>query len=95
VAEGRDRALSPVRPAALPPQDRAVVTDAVRDAGVSTFHLSAVIGAVMLALAGLLGGLLLRNCRRPTAAARCPGGQLVGAPEEAGRGAAVAEPAAA
>jgi hypothetical protein len=49
----------------------------------------------MLALAGLLGGLLLRNCRRPTAAARCPGGQLVGAPEEAGRGAAVAEPAAA
>jgi EmrB/QacA subfamily drug resistance transporter len=95
VAEGRDRALSPVRPAALPPQDRAVVTDAVRDAGVSTFHLSAVIGAVMLALAGLLGGLLLRNCRRPTAAARCPGGQLVGAPEEAGRGVAVAEPAAA
>ena len=47
----------------------------------------------MVAFAGLLGGLLLRNPRRPTAAARCPGGQITGAPEEAGRGARVAEPA--
>ena len=60
------------------------MTDAVQDAGVEAFHLSAIIGAGMLALAGLLGGLLLRNPRRPTAAARCPGGQIVGAPEEAG-----------
>src|SRR5829696_7334038 len=95
VAEARDRALSPVRPAALPPQDRAAVTEAVRDAGVLTFHLAAVLGAAMVAFAGVLGGLLLRNCKRPTAAARCPGGQLVGAPEETGRGAAVTEPAAA
>lgn len=92
VAEARDRALGPVRPAALPEQDRAVVTAAVEDAGVAAFHLAAVIGAVMLALAGLLGGLLLRNCLRPTTAERCPGGQIVGAPEEAARG-AVAEPA--
>ena len=68
---------------------------AVRDAGVEAFHLAAMIGGVMLVFAGLLGGLLLRNPRRPTAAARCPGGQLVGAPEEAGRGAASPEPAAA
>jgi EmrB/QacA subfamily drug resistance transporter len=83
VAEARDRALSPINPGALPPDDRAVVTAAVRDAGVDAFHLSAIIGAAMLAFAGLLGGLLLRNCHRPTAAERCPGGQLVGAPEEA------------
>jgi EmrB/QacA subfamily drug resistance transporter len=84
VAEARDRALSPVNPGALPPADRAAVTEAVRDAGVETFHLAAIIGAGMLASAGLLGGLLLRNCRRPTSAERCPGGQIVGAPEEAG-----------
>jgi EmrB/QacA subfamily drug resistance transporter len=84
VAEARDRALSPITPAALPPADRAVVTAAVREAGVDAFHLSAVIGAAMLASAGLLGGLLLRNPRRPTSAERCPGGQIVGAPEEAG-----------
>jgi len=84
VAEARDRALSPVMPAELPPEDRAVVTGAVRNAGVDAFHLSAIVGAAMLTLAGLLGGLLLRNPRRRTAAARCPGGQIVGAPEEAG-----------
>ncbi len=84
VAEARDRALSPISPAALPAEDRAAVTNAVREAGVEAFHLSAIIGAAMLGLAGLLGGLLLRNPRRPTAARRCPGGQLVGAPEEAG-----------
>jgi MFS family permease len=95
VAEARDRALSPITPAALPPQDRAVVTAAVREAGVEAFHVSAILGAAMLAVAGLLGGLLLRNPRRPTTAARCPGGQLVGAPEEAGREHAVPAPAAA
>jgi EmrB/QacA subfamily drug resistance transporter len=84
VAAARDRALSPVDPAALPPADRAVVTEAVQEAGVETFHLAAVIGAAMLAFAGLLGGLLLRNPRRQTRAACCAGGQLVGAPEEAG-----------
>jgi EmrB/QacA subfamily drug resistance transporter len=82
--EARDRALSPVNTAGLPPADRIVVARAVEDAGVETFHLSAIIGAVMLGSAGLLGGLLLRNPRRATAARCCPGGQIVGAPEEAG-----------
>ena len=85
VAAARDRALSPVDAAALPAADRAVVTTAVQDAGVSTFHLAALIGAGMLVAAGLLGGLLLRNPRRATEAEHCPGGQLVGAPQEAGR----------
>ena len=95
VAEARERALSPVDPAALPAPDRTAVTAAVEDAGVATFHLAAILGGLMLASAGLLGGLLLRNPSRPTSARRCPGGQLVGAPEEAGRSPAVAEPAAA
>jgi EmrB/QacA subfamily drug resistance transporter len=89
----RDRALSPVDTDGLPPADRTVVARAVQDAGVQTFHLSALIGAVMLAGAGVLGGLLLRNPRRPTAAKCCPGGQLVGAPEEAGNRDTAAEPA--
>jgi EmrB/QacA subfamily drug resistance transporter len=90
VEQARDRALSPVDPAALPPGERAVVTQAVRDAGVDAFHLSVLLGAGMLTFAGLLGGLLLRNPRRRTAAERCPAGQLCGAPEEA-----AARPAAA
>jgi predicted MFS family arabinose efflux permease len=85
LAAARDRALSPVDVRGLPPDDRAVVARAVQDAGVKTFHLSALIGAAMLAGAGVLGGVLLRNPRRPTAARCCAGGQFVGAPEEAGR----------
>ncbi len=84
LAEARERALSPVETAGLPPADAAVVGSAVQEAGVQTFHLSAIIGAVMLTGAGLLGGLLLRNPRRPTAARCCPGGQIVGVPEEVG-----------
>jgi len=96
VAEARDRALSPVEAAEVPPEDRAAIASAVREAGVDAFHLSAGIGAGMLALSGLLGGLLLRNPRRPTAATGCPAGQLYGAPEEAcNRPAAGAVPAGA
>ena len=51
VAAARERALSPVDVAALPEQERATVTAAVEDAGVATFHLAALIGAGMLALA--------------------------------------------
>jgi EmrB/QacA subfamily drug resistance transporter len=91
--EARDRALSPVETQGLPPAEAAVVARAVQDAGVEAFHLSAIIGAVMLAGAGVLGGLLLRNPRRPTAARCCPGGQIVGAPEEAGGRTAAPEPA--
>jgi EmrB/QacA subfamily drug resistance transporter len=91
VAAARDRALGPVDAAALPPADRAVVSAAVEDAGVATFHLAALIGAGMLAAAGVLGGVMLRNPRRPTEAEHCPGGQFVGAPEEVGRDAVVLE----
>jgi hypothetical protein len=84
IDAARDRALSPVDTAGLPPADRPVVRRAVLDAGVRTFHRAALIGATMLAAAGVLGGVLLRNPRRPMAGARCPGGQLVGAPEEVG-----------
>ena len=82
VALARDRALAPADTSGMPADDAAVVAAAVEDAGVATFHLAALIGAGMLLAAGLLGGVLLRNPRRPTAAGRCPGGQLTGAPEE-------------
>jgi EmrB/QacA subfamily drug resistance transporter len=84
VAAARERALAPVDPGALPAADRAFVTTAVSDAGVATFHLAAIIGGCLLTAAGLLGAIALRNPRRATKAECCPGGQLVGAPEEAG-----------
>jgi EmrB/QacA subfamily drug resistance transporter len=93
--DARDRALSPVDTTGLATADQAVVASAVEDAGVKTFHLSALIGAAMLTGAGVLGGLLLRNPRRPTQACNCAGGQIVGAPEEAANRRQAPEPTAA
>jgi EmrB/QacA subfamily drug resistance transporter len=93
IADARDRALSPVETGGLDAGERELVAGAVRDAGVETFHVAALIGALMLAAAGVLGGVFLRNPRRPTEARGCPGGQLVGAPEEAGLAVAAREPA--
>ena len=81
VAAARERVLAPV-PANVAAGDRAEVARAVQEAGVGTFHVAVMIGAAMVALAGVLGGALLRNPRRPTAAEHCGGGQFVGAPEE-------------
>ena len=67
----------------------------MQEAGVDTFHRAALIGAGMLIAAGLLGGVFLRNPRRPTAARGCAGGQLVGAPEAAGAAAPAPQHAAA
>jgi EmrB/QacA subfamily drug resistance transporter len=83
VEAARDRALAPVDPAAVPADERTVVVEAVQEAGVATYHLAATIAAGLLALAGLLGAVFLRNPRRREAAASCPGGQLAGAPRAA------------
>ena len=86
VAAARDRALSPVDPAALPAADRAVVTAAVQRRGRRDVPPRRADRRLRCSpFAGLLGGLLLRNPRRQTRGERCPGGQFVGAPEEAGR----------
>ena len=57
-----------------------------------TFHIAVVIGAAMLAAAGTLGAIFLRNPRRRTAAECCPGGAVVGASEELGGPAGAAQP---
>ena len=59
VAEARERALSPVDPAALPAPDRTAVTAAVEDAGVATFHLAAILGGA--------DARVRRPARRPAA----------------------------
>ncbi len=84
VEAARDRALSPAETAGLAAADRDAVTRVVQDAGVGTFHRAALLGALMLVAAGVLGGVFLRNPRRRTEARGCGGGQFVGAPEAAG-----------
>ncbi len=50
--------------------------------GVSSFHTALAAAAVLLALAGGVGGLLVRNPERRVAASGCAGGQIAGAPRD-------------
>jgi predicted MFS family arabinose efflux permease len=50
---------------------------------VAAFHVAAVAAATLVAAAGVLGGVLVRNPQRVVRAAECSGGPLAGAPRDA------------
>jgi EmrB/QacA subfamily drug resistance transporter len=80
IEQAKRRTFAPVDPARVPPLLRAQVHRAGEQAAQHAFHLGAGLSAVLLVVAGI-GGLALRNPRRPeVCAAECAGGQLVGAP---------------
>ncbi len=54
------------------------------DASVGAFHLAMGISAALVAAGGLAGLIGIQNPERRVAAAECPGGQLAGAPADAG-----------
>jgi EmrB/QacA subfamily drug resistance transporter len=58
-------------------------TFAANDESVRAFHQVVWICAVLVAAGGVVGALGIVNPRRTVEAARCPGGQLVGAPQPA------------
>ena len=85
VNEAKDRTLARATPDGLPPAETRVVTQAAEDAAVAAFHRGAGIAAALVALAGVLGLVGIRNPRREVPCESCPGGQLAGAPLEAAR----------
>jgi hypothetical protein len=68
----------------VPPRERALLARATEDASVSAFHLGLGIAALLVAGGGVLGAVGIVNPRRDLHACDCPGGQLAGAPREAG-----------
>ena len=58
-------------------------TFAANAESVRAFHQAVAICAVLVALGGILGAVGITNPRRTVEARRCPGGQLVGAPQPA------------
>ncbi|WP_205698306.1 MFS transporter [Conexibacter sp. SYSU D00693] len=87
VDAAKDRALGVADGAGVPP----AVTEATRDAAVSTFHLAMGIGAALMAAGGLLGLAGIRNPRpedgcRDVHAEDCAGGQLAGQPQDVAQG---------
>jgi EmrB/QacA subfamily drug resistance transporter len=85
VAEAKHRTLARADPDGLAPAEARAVTQAAQDAAVTAFHRGVGIAAAFVALGGLLGLAGIRNPRRVVPSEGCSGGQLTGAPVEAGR----------
>ena len=85
VSAAKHRTLARADPHSLPAAQARVVTQAAEDAAVAAFHRGAGIAAALVALGGVLGLVGIRNPRRAVPCADCPGGQLTGAPLDAGR----------
>jgi EmrB/QacA subfamily drug resistance transporter len=86
VEHARGRSLGVVDTPTLPPAQRVRVRAATVDASRSAFRVGVEIAAGLVAVGGLLGLAGIRDERRRRVdACDCPGGQLVGAPRDAGR----------
>jgi hypothetical protein len=85
VKDAKRQPLAPVPVGVVPSSVRPRVEAAAEDASVEAFHLGVGIATVLVGLAGLLGLAGIQNPRRRVEAETCPGGQLVGVPEEGAR----------
>jgi EmrB/QacA subfamily drug resistance transporter len=98
VAAAKDRPLTATPPGSVDAADRDGLAGALRTASVDAFSLGMGIAAALVAAGGLVSAAGIRNPRRETAAAECPGGAICGVSEEvahapAGFTAPEAEPA--
>jgi len=85
--------LAPLDASRVPVRERARLERATREAGIDAFRVAMLAASALLALGGGLASAGIVNPRRPVRAEGCAGGQLAGAPVEAGQRAR--EPAAA
>jgi hypothetical protein len=91
VEQARRQTLTVVAPAGVPAPERALIARATEDASVQAFHVGLGIAAALVACGGVLGLVGIVNPHRYVCAAECAGGQIAGAPHEAGREPARAE----
>ncbi|MBN1530946.1 MAG: MFS transporter [Thermoleophilaceae bacterium] len=85
IEDAKSEPLAPVPSDELPAAVRPRVEQAAADASVEAFHLGAGIAATLVAVGGILGLIGIQNPRREVEASECPGGQLVGVPEDGAR----------
>jgi EmrB/QacA subfamily drug resistance transporter len=92
VRQAKRRTFGTIEASAVPAAERAFAERAAAGASEDAFHLAVGIGAGLLVIAGIGGGLGLRTQRRTVVAAGgCAGGQLSGVPLAVGK----SDPAAA
>ena len=82
LLEAKSRPLVAPSLANLSAAERTRVAAAATAASVAGFHVGIALGGGMIALAGVVAGLGIRNPRRAVRAEDCAGGSLVGHPED-------------
>ncbi|MDO9357228.1 MAG: DHA2 family efflux MFS transporter permease subunit [Solirubrobacteraceae bacterium] len=92
VEEAKSRTLATADVSSLEGGEARLVAQAAEAASLDAFHEGMGIAAVLVALGGVIGIAGIRNPRRVVKAEDCSGGQLVGAPRDAGRGPLVVDP---
>jgi hypothetical protein len=85
VAEAKQRSLATTPADRLSGAERAEVRDALAASSTSAFHVAVGIGGLLMIAGGLVSLVGIENPRRDVRSAECPGGALVGAPEDVGR----------
>jgi EmrB/QacA subfamily drug resistance transporter len=86
VTEAKDRSLTTAPAQRVPPPERQVVQRALEDASASAFHVGLGIGSLLVLAGGVVSLVGIQNPRRSVPCGDCPGGALVGASEDLGRG---------
>jgi hypothetical protein len=83
VQRAETRPLSAAVPPTVRGRERAELQRALSEASLEAFRVAIGVAAALLALAGLISLVGVRDPRREVPCADCPGGALVGAPEDA------------
>jgi EmrB/QacA subfamily drug resistance transporter len=83
VQRADTRPLSAAVPPTVAGAERAELRRALSQASLEAFRVAIAVAAALLALAGVISLLGVRDPRREVPCEDCPGGALVGAPEEA------------
>jgi EmrB/QacA subfamily drug resistance transporter len=86
AADAKARPLDPQPPPpGLPATQRELIESAVGDASVEAFRFAASASALLMLLGGVVSAAGMTRPRREVPCAECPGGALVGAPEDVAR----------
>ncbi len=85
VEAAKERNLAVIDSAGLPLEEGRRLVEASESASVTAFRTGMGISAALVALGGIIGAVGIVNRRREVSAEGCSGGQLAGAPRDAGR----------
>jgi EmrB/QacA subfamily drug resistance transporter len=85
IADAKERSMSVAPADRLPAAEAGPVREALGESSTTALHVSLILGGALMIGGGVVALVGIENPRRVVSCEECPGGALVGAPEDAGR----------